>query len=74
MGSDNAIPAKTTQRIEDLPSEDISSFSRGSEGFVFPNRRILDETIRNLMFHDDVVWYGWFIAFGFIYAIKYIRK
>ena len=42
VGSDNAIPAKAAQRIEDLPSEDISSFSRGSEGFVFPNRRILD--------------------------------
>ncbi|MGB1050695.1 MAG: cytochrome c biogenesis protein CcsA [Chitinophagales bacterium] len=73
VGSDNAIPAKTAQRIEDLPSEDISSFSRGSEGFVFPNRRILDETIRNLMFHVTM-WFGMvgLLLFGFIYAIKYI--
>ena len=73
VGSDNAIPSKGAQRMEDLASEDISSFSRGSEGFVFPNRRILDETIRNLMFHVTM-WFGMvgLLLFGFIYAIKYI--
>lgn len=73
VGSDNAIPSKGVQRVENLTSEDISSFSRGSEGFVFPNRRILDETIRNLMFHVTM-WFGMvgLLLFGFIYAIKYI--
>tara|TARA_B100000927_G_scaffold283148_1_gene270575 strand:- start:884 stop:1852 length:969 start_codon:yes stop_codon:yes gene_type:complete len=73
VGSDNAIPSKGVQRVENLTSEDISTFSRGSEGFVFPNRRILDETIRNLMFHVTM-WFGMvgLLLFGFIYAIKYI--
>ena len=73
VGSDNAIPSKGVQRVENLTSEDISSFSRGSEGFVFPNRRILDETIRNLMFHVTM-WFGMvgLLLFGFICAIKYI--
>ena len=53
--------------------EKVSSYSSGRKGFIFPNLRILEETIRNLMFHVTM-WFGMvgFLLFGFLYAIKYI--
>lgn len=73
MGSNRAFPAGGAQRRTTLESDDISDLPHVSSGFVFPNRMILEESIRNLMFHVTM-WFGMvgLLLFGFIYAIKYI--
>ncbi len=69
----NAFRAEQSVKNDQLKNEAPESFSGSVTAFYFPNREILRESIRNLMFHVPM-WFTMMLlmTISVVYSIKYL--